>query len=104
MRSSSVKSYALTLGLALGCAACDRAERESTALAVACMRAADDNRVKLSASWLSGAEVEVEGDRVTVHTEVPVGVGIDGKVRFRYYEYRCRIRDGALEFVGYEVS
>ena len=46
----------------------------------------------------------VDGDRITVRTEVPVGLSVTGKVRFRYWEYRC-VRDGdRFEFVGYSVS
>ena len=92
------------LALALGGTACGGGDAESNALAVACIQASNDNRVKLSASWLSSAEVEVNGDLVTVHTEVPVGVSIKGKLKFRYYEYRCRMRGSELEFLGYDVT
>jgi hypothetical protein len=83
--------------------ACTSDEPDHAALAVQCMRSSDDNRAKLSASWLSSAEIEVDGDLITVRTEVPVGISIDAKVKFRYWVYRCR-RDGErMEFLGYEV-
>jgi len=82
--------------------ACTPGDADETALATQCMRASDDNRVKLSASWLSSAEVDVAGDFVTVRTEVPVGIGIDATVKFHYWVYRCRRRGDDMEFLGYE--
>ena len=83
-------------------AGCGSSEPGDVALATQCMRASDDNRVKLSSSWLSSAEIEVQGDLVTVRTEVPVGISIGGKVKFRYWEYRCRRHGETMEFLGYE--
>ena len=84
----------LTLAIAAVAArtgACSQDYNEKGTLSTRCMRASDDNRVKLSSSWLSSAEVDVDGDRVTVRTEVPVGISVRGKVRFRYWTYRCRM-------------
>lgn len=82
--------------------ACTSDSPGDVALATQCMRASDDNRVKLSSSWLSNAEIEVRDDLVTVRTEVPVGISIGGKVKFRYWEYRCRRHGERMEFLGYE--
>jgi len=82
--------------------ACTSDEQGEVSLATQCMRASDDNRVKLSSSWLSNAEIEVRGDLVTVRTEVPVGISIGGKVKFHYWEYRCRRHGARMEFLGYE--
>lgn len=103
-RLAAAQLCILALGAALTCPACDGVERESVALGVACIRASDDNRVKLSASWASSTEVEIDGDLVTVRAEVPAGVSIEGTVRFRHYEYRCRRRDGEFVFLGYDVG
>ena len=73
------------------------------ALATRCMRAADDNRALLSSTWLSSADIEIEGDRVTVRTEVPVGISIGGRLKYRYWVYRCRVRGEGMEFLGYEA-
>jgi len=81
---------------------CSTGEPDDAALATACMRASDDNRVKFSSSWLSNAEVEVHGDTVTVRTEVPVGISIGGTVKFRYRVYRCRRHGEQMEFIGFE--
>ena len=43
-----------------------------------------------------------EDDLVVVRARVPLGIGIDLKLRFRQWTYRCRERDGRLEFLGYE--
>jgi hypothetical protein len=83
-------------------AGCTSGEPSDVALATQCMRATDDNRVKLSSSWLSNAEIEVDGDRVTVRTEVPVGISIGGKIKFHYWEYRCRRHGETMEFLGYD--
>ena len=83
-------------------AGCSSGEPGDVALATQCMRASDDNRVKLSSSWLSNAEIEVQGDLVTVRTEVPVGISLGGKVKFRYWEYRCRRHGEKMEFLGYD--
>jgi hypothetical protein len=83
-------------------AGCSTGEPDEAALASACMRASDDNRVKFSSSWLSNAEVEVRGETVTVRTEVPVGMSIGGTVKFRYRVYRCRRHGEQMEFIGFE--
>ncbi len=66
------------------------------------MRASRDPHVIHTASLLSDAEVTREGDLVVVRTRVPVGIGMDLKIRFRQWTYRCRERGGRLEFVDYE--
>jgi hypothetical protein len=82
--------------------ACSSDYADEIALATRCMRASDDNRVKLSSSWLSSAKVDVQGDAVTVRTEVPVGISIGGRVKFHYWTYRCRIAGEKMEFFGYD--
>lgn len=84
--------------------ACSSDYSDEIALATECMRASDDNRVKLSSSWLSSAEIDVKGDLVTVRTEVPVGISIGGTVKFHYWTYRCRVADDRMEFLGYEAE
>ena len=79
--------------------ACTPDDSSDVALATQCMRAADDNRAKLSASWLSSARIEVHGELITVRTEVPVGISIGGRVRFRYWVYRCRRHGERMEFL-----
>jgi hypothetical protein len=90
---------AAALSAPVGCTS-DQPDR--VALATQCMRASDDNRVKLSSSWLSNATIDVHDDLITVRTEVPVGISIGGRVKFRYWQYRCRRRGEAIEFLGYE--
>lgn len=103
MRRVKAKRPAMLLVAILATAgACTSGEPSDVALATQCMRASDDNRVKLSSSWLSNAEIEVLGDFVTVRTEVPVGISVRGKVKFRYWEYRCRRHGERMEFLGYE--
>jgi len=98
MRGTKRVLLALAAALSAGCSDYDAHETE---LATRCMRAGDDNRAKLAASWLSDAEIEVDGDLVTVRTSVPVGISIKGEIKFRHGEYRCR-RDGErLVFLGY---
>lgn len=82
---------------------CSSDEPDDVALATQCMQASDDNRVKFSASWLSNAEVEVHDALITVRTEVPVGISIGGRVKFRYRVYRCHRRGDRMEFLGYET-
>ena len=82
--------------------ACTSGEPDDVALATQCMRASDDNRAKLSASWLSSAEIDVSGDSITVRTEVPVGIGIDATVKFHHWVYRCRRRGNEVEFLSFE--
>ncbi len=83
--------------MATGCA-----DEDSTRLATECVRASRDPHVIHTASLLSDAEVTREGDLVVVRTRVPVGIGMDLKIRFRQWTYRCRERGGRLEFVDYE--
>ena len=84
--------------------ACTSDDPGDVALATQCMRASDDNRAKLSSSWLSSAEIEVRGDLITVRTEVPVGISIGGRIKFRYWVYRCRKHGERMEFLGYEAG
>lgn len=86
--------------LSLLLVACSDEKRETARLASGCINASDDNRVKLSGSWSNSFEVEVRGDEVTVRTEVPVGIGLDGKVKIRSREFRCRKRGDQLEYLG----
>lgn len=92
----------VTVLLAAG--ACSSEYTDEVALATRCMRASDDNRAKHASSWLSSAEIDVDGDMVTVRTEVPVGISIGGKIKFRYWTYRCRMIGGRMEFLGYETG
>lgn len=94
-------SLALLLAPALGCSP---TSRDEVALATQCMRASDDNRAKLSASWLSDAEIEISGDLITVRTEVPAGIGIDATIKFHHWVYRCRKHGEEMEFLGYEAA
>jgi hypothetical protein len=84
--------------------ACVSDDPDDVALVTRCTRASDDNRAKLSASWLSSAEIEVDGDLITVRTEVPVGISIDARVKFRHWINRCRVRGDQIEFLGYETG
>ena len=84
--------------------ACSPDYTDEVTLATRCMRASDDNRAKHASSWLSSAEIDVDGDIVTVRTEVPVGISIGGKVKFRYWTYRCRMIGERMEFLGYETG
>lgn len=85
-------------------AACTSHDADEVALATQCMRASDDNRAKFSASWLSSAEIDIDGDLITVRTEVPAGISLDAKVRFRHWIYRCRKHGEQLEFLGFEAG
>ena len=82
--------------------ACSGGDPELSGLAAACIRASRDPLVMHTASLLSDAEVTVEGDEIRVLASIPVGIGLDLKLRFRYWEYRCRREGDALVFVGYE--
>ncbi len=84
--------------------ACTSDDPGDVSLATQCMRASDDNRAKLSSSWLSSAEIEVRGDLITVRTEVPVGISIGGRVTLRKWVYRCRRQGERMEFLGYEAG
>jgi hypothetical protein len=81
---------------------CGSEEPSDAALAAQCMRASADNRVRFFSAWLSNAQVEARDDLVTVRTEVPVGISIGGRVKFRYWEYRCRRRSDGMEFLAFE--
>ncbi len=80
--------------------ACSDEKREMARLATGCINASPDNRVKLSGSWSNNFDVEVKGSEITVRTEVPVGIGMDGKLKFRKREFHCRQRGDQLEYVG----
>jgi len=95
---------AVLIAVLLVLGACSSDEAGEVALATQCMRASSDNRAKLAASWLSNAEIEVQGDSVTVRTEVPVGINIGGRVKFHYWTYRCRMVGDRMEFLGYEAE
>jgi hypothetical protein len=94
---------ALSMVVLMVAGACTSDEPGDVALATQCMRASDDNRAKFAASWLSGAEITIHEDLITVRTEVPVGVGIGGTVKLRHWVYRCRRRGKGVEFLGYEA-
>lgn len=85
-------------------AACTSHDADEVALATECMRASDDNRAKLSASWLSSAEIDIDGDLITVRTEVPAGISLDARIRFRHWTYRCRLHGERVEFLGFEAG
>lgn len=80
--------------------ACSDEDREVARLATGCINASPDNRVKLSGSWANNFDVQVNGDEFAVRTEVPVGIGLDGKVKFRKREFRCRESDGEIVYLG----
>ena len=80
--------------------ACSDESREQARLATGCINASDDNRVKLSGSWSNNFDVEVKGSDIIVRTEVPVGIGFDGKVKFRNREFRCRQTSDGITYVG----
>jgi hypothetical protein len=96
------RSVMILLAVLTAPGACTSDEPNDAVLATQCMRASHDNRVKLSSTWLSNAEIEIRGDFVTVRTEVPVGISIGGTVKFRYREYRCRRHGERMEFLSYE--
>jgi hypothetical protein len=72
---------------------------EKARLATGCINASPDNRVKLSGSWSSNFDVVVEGDKITVRTEVPVGIGLNGKVKFHHREFECRKTGDRIQFI-----
>jgi hypothetical protein len=80
--------------------ACGDEQRERARLATGCINASPDNRVKLSGSWSNNIDVEVEGSEIKVRTEVPVGIGLDGRLKFRHREFRCRRSGGGIEYIG----
>ena len=86
--------------LAAALIACTDQDRETARLASGCINASPDNRVKLSGSWSSSFEVETEGEDIIVRTEVPVGIALNGKIKFGQREFRCRERGGRIEFVS----
>jgi hypothetical protein len=79
-------------------AACSDQAMEKARLATGCINASPDNRVKLSGSWSNNFDVVVVADKITVRTEVPVGIGVDGKLKFRHREFECRKIGDRIEF------
>ena len=102
-RVGNKQLIAVLMAVLAATGACTSDDPGDVALATQCMRASDDNRVKLSSSWLSSAEIEVRGDLITVRTEVPVGISIGGRVTLRQWVYRCRRQGERMEFLGYEA-
>ena len=96
-RGAIGSAVVLVLVLAAGCS-----DREVARVATDCVRSSRDPHVIHTASLLIDAEVTREGDVVVVRARVPLGIGIDLKIRFRHWTYRCRERDGSMEFLGYE--
>lgn len=80
--------------------ACTDQERETARLASGCINASPDNRVKLSGSWSNSFEVEVDGSEITVRTEVPMGIALNGRIKFGKREFRCRQAGDRIEFVS----
>ncbi len=80
--------------------ACSDQDRETARLASGCINASSDNRVKLSGSWSNSFEVEVEGNEITVRTEVPMGIALNGRIKFGQREFRCRKAGDRIEFVS----
>ncbi|HSS64098.1 MAG TPA: hypothetical protein VLS27_06660 [Gammaproteobacteria bacterium] len=91
--------YALMLLFALPIA-CSEQQQETARLASGCINASPDNRVKLSGSWSNSFDVQVEGDEITVRTEVPVGIALTGRIKFGKREFRCRKTGERIEFVS----
>ena len=79
---------------------CSDKEREAARLASGCINASPDNRVKLSGSWSNSFDVEVEGNDIVVRTEVPLGIGLNGRLKFGQREFRCRTAGDRIEFVS----
>ncbi|MDX1515177.1 MAG: hypothetical protein R3174_15675 [Gammaproteobacteria bacterium] len=86
--------------LSLSLSACSDEDREIARLASGCIKSSPDNRVKLSGSMSNNFEVERHGDEILVRTEVPVGIGLDGKVKFRHREFRCVETNGEIRYVS----
>ena len=80
--------------------ACSEQEREKARLASGCINASPDNRVKLSGSWSNNFEVLVEGEKITVRTQVPVGIGLSGTPKFRHREFECRKTGDRIKFIS----
>ena len=80
--------------------ACSDQEMEKARLASGCINASPDNRAKLSGSWSNNFDVLVEGKEITVRTEVPVGIGLNGKLKIRHREFRCRNKGDRIEFIS----
>ncbi len=87
----------LLLVLLVGCSV---EEQETARLASGCINASPDNRVKLSGSWSNSFDVEVEGNDITVRTEVPLGIAATGRIKFGRREFRCRKVGDRIEFVS----
>lgn len=79
--------------------ACSQHDRETARLASGCINASPDNRVKLSGSWSNSFDVERRGEKFIVRTEVPVGLSLAGKIKFRQREFHCRETENGIEFV-----
>ena len=80
--------------------ACSDQEMEKARLASGCINASPDNRARLSGSWSNNFDVLVEGDKITVRTEVPVGIGLNGKLKIRHREFRCRNKGDRIQFIS----
>ena len=80
--------------------ACSDQEREKARLAAGCINASPDNRVKLSGSWSNNFHVLVEGEKITVRTQVPVGIGLSGTPKFHHREFECRKTGDRIEFIS----
>jgi hypothetical protein len=80
--------------------ACSEQDREKARLAAGCINASPDNRVKLSGSWSNNFDVLVEGEKITVRTEVPVGIGLSGTPKFRHREFECRKTGDRIKFIS----
>jgi hypothetical protein len=86
---------------AIQASGCDVLDTQTARLATDCVRASGDPRVIHSASLLTDADVTVDGDGVEVRTRTPIGIGMDLRVKFREWTYRCRRTGERLEFVDY---
>lgn len=102
-QAGKTQLIAVAVLVLMAAGACTSGEPGDVALATQCMRASDDNRAKFAASWLSGAEITIHDDLITVRTEVPVGISIGGTVKLRRWVYRCRRLGEGVEFLGYET-
>ncbi len=103
-RVGNKQFIAILIGALAATGACTSDDPSDVALATQCMRASDDNRAKLSSSWLSSAESQVRDDLISVRAEVPVGTSIGGRVTLRQWVYRCRRQGERMEFLGYEAG
>ncbi len=88
------------IALAALLVACSDQEMEKARLATGCINASSDNRARLSGSWSNNFDVLVEGDKITVRTEVPVGIGLNGKLKIRHREFQCRNKGDRIQFIS----